>query len=146
MPNARIAELISARLRSGLVHPGDPDKGLPSRQVALPFGNQVGMSTEMSDLLDKTTELLGEAIVHLIESDGASEIVDRGEAVTMRRAVGDAPPPGLVAVHCRCDKGKSDPLVILTAPGPDDRIVIDGGALIRGLSAREPACPHRKVD
>jgi hypothetical protein len=46
VPNARITELIAAKLRSGLTHPGDPERNIPSRPIVTPFGRTAGMPKE----------------------------------------------------------------------------------------------------
>lgn len=144
MPNQRIAALISAKLRDGLTHPGDPARDVPARPIALPFGKTAGMPKEMVDLVNTTTDLLAEAVVHLIETEGACELVPRDEAVTMRRAIGEGPPAALtLPVHCRCDRDLRDPLVLLKPP-TNDRIVIDGPALLEGLRVRGVECPHTR--
>lgn len=140
MSNPAIANLIGARLKAGLVHPGDPERNVPSRQVALPFGMQKGMPKEMSELVDETTKMIAEAIVFLIETEGGCEIVPRDEAAEMRRAVGQQAPAPLLPVHCHCDP--SNALVFLRAP-VNERITIDGGSLIRTLAERDEACPHK---
>jgi len=143
MSNERIAQLISDRLVTGLTHPGDPETGAKPTQIALPF-QTTGQPEEMVNLIVGTTKLLGEALVHLIETEGGVELVDREEAKQMRIAVGQGPETPLATpVHCRCDADKVDPLMFLTITDPE-RIVIDGPTLIRGLSQREVACPHER--
>lgn len=140
MSNKLIAERIAHGLRNGLVHPGDQANGIPPKSLSLPF-RTVGMPKEMADLVDATVKAIGEAVVAVIEED--HELVPRGEAVTMRAAVGKAPPPGTreLAVHCRCDKARKDPLMILTL-SDEPVAIVDGKQLIKGLSMREVKCPH----
>lgn len=144
MANERIAELIGKALQDGIVHPGYPERDVPPRPIALPFGHTAGRPKEMQDLLDGTVKLLGEAIVHLIETDGDSDIIGREEAAQMRQAISDAPPPIATPVHCRCDRKFTDPLAMLSI-SDTSRIVIDGPTLLRGLSKRDPKCPHKRV-
>lgn len=140
MPNPT-AELISQALRTGLVWPGDPARGIEPRPIALPFNmSGAGQPKEMNDLMDEAVKQIGEAIVALLESDGKT-IVDADEVADLRAVASDAPPPPLLPVHCRCDP-KGTPLVMLSVTHAD-RCVIDGGALIRSLSARDPKCPHK---
>jgi hypothetical protein len=142
VPNARITELIAAKLRSGLTHPGDPERNIPSRPIVTPFGRTAGMPKEMADLMNASTKMWAEAIVHTIETEGGCELVPREDAVEMRRAVGAGPPAALtLPVHCRCDRDLRDPLVFI-APPRNDRIVIDGPALLEGLRTRGVECPH----
>lgn len=141
MSNPEIVELIAAKLKSGdLVHPGDPDKDIPPTPIALPFKSVPGMPEEMTQLMDRSAQLLAEAVVSIIETDGDSEIVPRTEAKAMRKAVGEGPVgPQVVPLHCRCG---GPPLAMLSVTDPD-RIIVDGSALILGLTAREAACPHK---
>lgn len=144
--DVRIAELISARLQSGLVWPGDPDKELPPKPIILPIFRTVGQPQEVADLVNETAKMLGEAIVHLIRSDGGMELVPADSMTAHRTREERAEVAGVASrptpVHCRCDVDFNDPLMILTIDdGP--RIVTDGGQLIAGLSRRGVECPHR---
>ena len=141
MPNKKIADLISNRLRDGLTHPGHD--GGPPTPIALPFFRTAGMPPEMGDLVTETANMLGEAIVALIEGEGESEIIDRDQAVEFRVA-DEAAPRRQVLVHCRCDKKRSDPLAVLTVTN-NPHVVIDGKQLIEGLSVRSIECPHRRT-
>jgi hypothetical protein len=142
MSNPHIADLIASKLRDGIVHPGDPAKGVKPRTIALPFGMRAGQPQEMLDLMDATTTMLAEAVVHLIETDGDTALVPRDELEVLQAA---APDKGAtVAVHCRCDP-KGTPLALLTVTHPD-KAVLDGGALIRSLGKRDPACPHKWME
>jgi hypothetical protein len=143
MPNPDMAELIAQKLRTGLTHPGYPDKGIEPTAIPLPFVSKAGMPKEMSDLMDGTAKLLSEAIIDIEETDGDCEIVPRGEARSLRRAAGDKMPTTML-VYCRCDKKRADPLISLTVTDPDN-IVIDGPTLIRGLARREAKHPHAVI-
>lgn len=145
MANVRIAGLIAKKLREGIVHPGDPERDMPPRPIMLPFTHAPGRPQEMNDLLDETVKVLSEAIVHIIEVDGNVEMVDHTEARAMRKALGQGPEgPQAVPLHCHCDSQRVDPLAILTVDDPDV-VLVDGAALIRGLSRREVKCPHSVV-
>jgi hypothetical protein len=141
MPNDRIAELIERKFISGLEHPGDPQNGVPAKPLQLPIFNTTGMPKEMADLVLGTARTLAEAIVHLIETDGGSEIVDKLELERLR-AVGAETAPETLAVHCKCDRNRTDPLMLLTYDG-GPRVVIDAPALLTGLQYRKTGCPHR---
>lgn len=143
MSNPRIEQLLTDALLTGkLIHPGDPAQRLPPKQIVLPFQHTAGRPKEMNDLMDATAKLWSEAIVHLIETE--VELVNREEAVAMRRAVGEGPPaPLAMPVFCKCDRSRQDPLALLTITSPD-YIVIDGPSLIRGLGKRAVACPHER--
>ena len=141
MPNQQITELIEQKLISGLPHPGDPDAGTPPKTLQLPIFNTAGMPQEMADLVLSTARTIAEAVVHLIETDGKSEIVDSLELERLR-SVGAEHPPEMLAVHCRCDRDRTNPLMLLTYDG-GPRIIIDAPALLTGLSHRKTKCPHR---
>ena len=141
MPNPRIAQLISERLRSGLTHPGDPAHDVPAKQLVLPFGRQAGMPEEMTRLVDATVKQLGEAIVYLIESEGESAIVDRLVYEDQQAQLMPPPVKRVIPVHCRCDKRWTDPLMMLSVDARP-RIIVDGAQLIEQLSKRDVNCPH----
>jgi hypothetical protein len=141
MPNEKIAQLISTGLRDGMTHPGR-NGGEPA-PIVLPMFRTTGMPQEMSELVDETSTLLGEAIVALIEGEGNSEIIDKEKAAELRIADEDADTRH-VAVHCRCDSGRSDPLAIFTITN-SPYVLIDGKQLITGLSARSPEHPHPRL-
>lgn len=142
MTNQRIADMITQKLLSnGLVHPGDPVAGRPPMPIVLPVFGRAGMSKEMADLSNAMAKLLGEAIVHAIETDGASVIVDRQEAIDLQAVADTSPGSKVVPVHCRCDRNRTDPLMHITVDGKP-RIMVDGKQLIGSLSKRNPDCPH----
>lgn len=142
MPDPDLVKLIAARLKSGILHPGDPERDVKPRTMVLPF--MVGRGSqpkEMQDLMDATATMIAESVVHLIETEGDCEIIGRDSADAMRVAGGDAPPEGsTVAVHCRCDP-RGTPLLVVTMTHPQ-RAVVDGPLLIRGLTRRTAHCPH----
>lgn len=141
MANKKIADLIASALRNGVTHPGR--EGGNEMPIVLPMFRTAGMPQEMSELVDETTTLLGEAIVHLIETDGESEIVSKDQAVQMRIAESDAAVRN-VSVHCRCDSDRTNPLAVLTITN-SPYVVIDGRQLIKGLAARSPEHPHPRI-
>lgn len=143
MPNPEIEQMIAEALRNGIMHPGDPDNNIEPRPIVLPFKARPGMPKEMTDLLGETTKLLSEAIVHLIETEGNAELVDRTELRELRFAGSDGSLDRTIPVYCRCNQ--KVPLVVLTVRDPQ-HIVIDGAALLRQLHKREPAHPHRTIE
>lgn len=142
MANKKIADLISAGLRNGLTHPGR--EGGEPIPIVLPMFRTAGQPQEMSDLVNETANLLGEAIVALIEEDGDSEIISKAQGVEMRIAEQDESATRIVAVHCRCDSERVDPLAILTVTN-SPVVLIDGKQLLKGLAARSPEHPHQRV-
>lgn len=74
-----IAELISDRLSNGLLHPGYPDTEQQAVTIRLPLFKLAGMPPEVYQQVTETVKMLGEAIVHTIETDGQSVIVPRTE-------------------------------------------------------------------
>ena len=137
MTNKKIADSIANGLRSGtLVHPGrDGGEATP---VVLPMFRTAGMAPEVAKLVEGTAELIAEAIVAHIEEE--HDIVEKGFT----------PPPDddpdsvrVVTVHCHCDAARTKPLAALTVT-PSPHVVVDGKALIKGLSDRSAECPHER--
>jgi hypothetical protein len=145
MANRALVDLIASRLNTGLTHPGDPARNIPPRPIALPFGKTAGMSEEMAQLVNSSVTMIAEAIVYLIETDGATELMPREEARAMRDAVSEGIPEGpFVPLLCRCDRERSRPLAMLTM-NSTEAIIIDGPALLRGLHQRQIECPHEMM-
>jgi hypothetical protein len=144
VPNKPIADLIAATLPSGLTHPGDPEGNRGEMVINLPAFRTAGLPEQVAEQVSVTTTLLAEAIVHLIETAGDSEIVDREELTRLRNLEARVGGEGtrMIPVHCRCDGGRADPLLVLTV---SDRstIVVDGKQLLKGLSRRGIDCPHK---
>ena len=90
-------------------------------------------------MITSGTKMIAEAIVELIEKD--HEIVRRNDLTLLREA--QEPTGPVVAVHCRCDSARSDPLAVLRLRGPV--AIVDGKQLIGGLTKREADCPHTRV-
>lgn len=147
MPDPRMADLITTHLASGLLHPGNPENDKPPWTIMLPFRSSPGMPKEMVEQLNVTAKAIGEAIIHLIETEGQSVIVSRDELARLRytqdQAVGTAA-AGVLPVHCRCDRNYSDPLMYLTVDNTE-RVVINGRQLLKGLAGRSVDCPHTRV-
>lgn len=142
MANKKIAELISKGLREGMTHPGR--NGGESRPLVPGWFRTAGMPKEMAQLVNETADLLGEAIVALIETEGESEIVQRGSSAELRAELAVAEstaPQRVVTLHCHCDTAGTDPLAVLTVTNKP-RVVIDGKQLLEGLASRESECPH----
>lgn len=87
-----VAELIAERLATGLVHPGDGTPSQPQMTIALPAFRSAGMPTELKKQVDLTTKLIGEAIVHLIETEGDHVLVQRAEFDALRAAANGSAP------------------------------------------------------
>lgn len=102
-----------------------------------------GMPKEMADLVGATADLIGEAIVALIEGEGDSQVVDNSTLTRMRVATDENAPSRQVSVHCRCDKNRTDPLAVLTVTA-SPYVVVPGKQLIAGLADRDPKCPHER--
>lgn len=81
---ATIAEIISASLASGLTHPGDASDGQKPFTIQLPLFRRAGIPPEMQREIDLMVKLMGEAIVHIIETAGASEIVAAAQMRELR--------------------------------------------------------------
>lgn len=142
MPNKKIADLITKGLREGLMAPG-VDGGKPTPLV-MPGFRTAGMPKEMSELVDETAVLLGEAIVALIENEGASEIVDKDRMAEVAIAEADDGAMRQLAVHCRCDTSRSDPLMFLPITNSPVAIV-DASQIIKRFTARTVEHPHKRI-
>lgn len=79
-----IAELISDRLANGLQHPGYPDTEQPATTIRLPLFRTAGMPNEFLEQINETVKMIGEAIVHTIETEGESVIIPRAELDALR--------------------------------------------------------------
>ena len=134
-----IVDLIASALSGGLVHSGDVKENDPVKILGLPAFRSAGRPPEEAKLITEGTTMIAEAIVQLIEVD--HEIVDRNELKLLRES--HEPTGPVVAVHCRCDSTRTDPLAVLSIGGPV--AIVDGKQLITGLSRREAACPHTRV-
>lgn len=146
MSNQTIAALITDALVSGrLVHPGDPARDIPPRPIVLPIFRTDGLPKENADLVSATAKFLGEAIVHLIETEGGVGMAPHGELEDLRSlATPEAPGRRRVTVVCKCDPSRSNPLAVLTVDG-SDRVVIDGRQLIGALHQRSAEHPHERI-
>lgn len=74
-----IAELISQALADGLDHPGNLEADQLPTTIRLPLFKLAGQPPEITELVENTVTMIGEAIVHLIETKGASVIIPRPE-------------------------------------------------------------------
>lgn len=72
-----IAELISQGLAEGLDHPGQDGAGPIT--IRLPLFRMAGQPPEITQQVENTVTMIGEAIVHLIETKGDSVIVNRAD-------------------------------------------------------------------
>jgi len=139
MTSPAIADLIAAALSGGLVHAGDGKESDPVKVLGLPAFRAAGRPPEEAKLITSGTRMIAEAIVQLIEKD--HEIVDRTTLKLLQEA--HQPTGAVVAVHCRCDSTRTDPLAVLTINGPV--ALVDGKQLIGGLTKREAGCPHTRT-
>lgn len=79
-----IAELISQKLSDGLPHPGYPENDQPPSTIRLPLFHMAGMPQEVYEQVKSTVTMMGEAIVHVITTEGNSEIIPRDELEALR--------------------------------------------------------------
>jgi len=82
--NTAIADLIANKLTNGLPHPGNIEAGEEPVTIRLPLFKMASMPAEMYQQVEHTVKMLGEAIVHVIETDGDSEIVKKSELQALR--------------------------------------------------------------
>jgi hypothetical protein len=149
MTNTAAVRLLTERLASGLVHPGDPDNHQPAVALPLPGLSSTGIPPELAAQFAEEAglphsdapKLLAEAIVALLETENT--IIATVELSQIRAAAAAAPEGNrVVAVHCHCDNTLANPLLELTVTN-SDRVTVNGGALLRALAARNPDCPHK---
>lgn len=138
MADPSIIALLAEKLRTGLIHPGDPNSNKPAVAFPMPFRTS-HLPKQLADQAAEATRLWAEAIVAHIENDGHCTIINTAELEQLRNDA--ATPAETVTVHCRkCDK-TAKPLLVLSIRGK--HTMIDGRQLITTLSAREPECPHK---
>lgn len=91
MPNQPIADLLARSFGEGFVHPGDGKTG----PVVVPIAGYrtTGMPPQMADIMDISAKLLGEAIVHTIETNGDGNTIITNTELEQLRARADARPP-----------------------------------------------------
>lgn len=145
MTNQPVVDLIRDNLPH-LVHPGG-DKGpiplaLPMfRNTAIPAEVAKQMATEAGlPSLDVTT-LTAEAIAHLLDEHGYDLTITKTEVAQLRAdAAAGVQRHRQPHVHCTC----GTPLFEVNIDA--DKPTINGPALIRELSKREPECSaqHRR--
>jgi hypothetical protein len=122
--NQRAVDLIAERLPNGLTHPGDPNSNQPAMVLPMPGLSSLGMAAEQAAEFaseaglpsNDAPRLLAEALVHLLETDGGFELVDRARleeleaaAKTPDEAAPAAPTVSVLCAHFR------KPLAQLTA-------------------------------
>lgn len=153
--NQAAVDLLAARLSTGLIHPGNPDAGQQPTPILLPGLSGTGIPEEMAAEFareaglptNNAPRMLAEAIVALIETDlaGGSTIIATTELDTLRTEAAEASTDTrIVSVHCTCDSTMTRPLLELPI-GNTDRVTVNGGALLRGMDALNPNCPHGPV-
>lgn len=143
MTNTAAVALIAQRLTDGLTHPGDGDKQ-PAKMIPLPPGwrgnsglapEQAAHFKQQAGLPDNDVpRLIAEAIVHLLETDGASTIISSDQLEQLRAdaaTLDDAPPGATVAVHCHCNAQKP----LFTAPVDRPKVTVDGRMMAKGIAA-----------
>jgi hypothetical protein len=74
----RLAELIADKLATGLFHPGSGDQA--PMTIGLPMFRTVGMAPEVRRQVQLSVNLMAEAILYLIETEGQSDITPRKDS------------------------------------------------------------------
>lgn len=140
MPNQRIATLIAERLQhSGLPHPGNREANQKPFTIPLPGLRRAGIPPEMAAQFaaeaglphTDTPKLVGEAIVNLLETDGAITLIDNDELAQLRQDAADAP-DGVRVIKVYDRANRNEPLFHLTV-GKTDSVTIDGRAILQAL-------------
>lgn len=133
MPHPEIAQLIATALKEGLPHPGRPETREGPRKLPLVAFRTAGLPADMREHVDHTALAVGEAIVHLIEFHGATELVPRTELAKLRTA--DADPDAGVPLTVQC-RSCHNPMLYLR--------VVNGRATLSPhmLANVNTTCPH----
>lgn len=79
-----IAELISNRLANGLQHPGYPNTEQGPVLIRLPLFRTAGMPDEVLQQVNETVKMIGEAIVHVIDTEGHAAIIPKDELEALK--------------------------------------------------------------
>lgn len=143
MPNLAIADLIAERLPT-LVHPGDethPATALPLpmfASTAIPADVAEHFAEEAGLAHANITKLVAEAIVALIEGEGASVIVPADAYATI-----------VATAEVEREKHRQPRVCCQTCGNPLFRInvdttnpVVNGTAFLEALASLSPECPH----
>lgn len=85
--NTDAAQLIASHLPTGLPHPGNPAENRPPTLIPLPGFRTAGMPDDMAKAVTATAQLIGEAIINLLETDGHYELVDASQAQQRRTTI-----------------------------------------------------------
>ena len=148
MPNERITTFLAERLAAGLWHPGDPAKDQKPKLIPLPGLASSGIPPEMAEQFAQeaglpsanVAQLVAEAIVNVIETDGETEMVPRAELQQLRAQAATFaanPPAGqMVTVCCHCSP--AEPLAELSLGRPQ---VMTSGAALRKRIDEVCKCP-----
>lgn len=65
-----VTAMIADKLRTGLIHPGDPARDQPAKPVIIPgLKPTAGMPQQMAEQVSEAATMIAEAIVALIETD-----------------------------------------------------------------------------
>lgn len=136
MTNTAIVDLLTSRA-STLMYPGD-DKSKPFPLV-LPMYRTDGHDPEVAEATMTMAKLHMTAIVHLIETDGASTIVPNTELQQLRAAAAanEQLRHRQATIHCNC--GASLGKLNIT-DFDTDRPKVYGPAFIKHMHGLSPEC------
>lgn len=124
----RAAAVIAEKLRTGLTHPGDPQRNQPPISFPiLPFRTHAGMPPKMVEEISAFPTLWGEAIVHAVTTDADAVIVDK-TVLSQLEAASQQPGEHVIITCRRC----STPLLRLRVHGSNT--VADPRLLAKTLS------------
>lgn len=153
--NQAAVDLLATRLAAGLLHPGDPERGLPPTPLLLPGLSSTGIPPEMAEHFanqaglptNDAPRLLAEAIVHVLETElaGGSTLIADADLAVLRHAAAEAEgDTRVLSVYCSCDPTKANPLLALLTTHSDS-VMVDGKTLLANLKQRATNCPHDPV-
>lgn len=138
MATEQVFEKITDAFRTGLPHPGNPQRDQKPSTFVLPGFNGKGLPPELADHVTATARVVAEAVVAVIETD--HEIVSKEEIAQLRRVCSDVPSQDIQVICRRC----KNLLVSLSYHG-DHQIAIDGRALLTRLARLGLECPHGTI-
>lgn len=146
MPNQAVAQHVAHALAEGaLVHPGTDQTGpIP---LPLPMFRTTGMPTEQANHFAQQAglphgdiaTLVGEALVHTIETDGDHELISKTELAQLRAIAANTKPQRYRQPHFHCNCGS--PLFKTNITDlHTDQPKLNGPALFAALAQLSPEC------
>lgn len=92
------AALIADHLQTGLVHPGDENH--KPVLVPLPMFRTTAMPEELANHVKTLAKMLGQAIVHLLRTEGGLELIPTAELAELRNTVAPPSQASVITIEC----------------------------------------------